>query len=248
MPEMSARAAGPRRSVSWCAVATFALLLVVACDDNDALRGSVSGGDAGASAGGVANAGGGVASAGAPTHAGASGASLAGTGGSAAGEAGAGGASSPDAGAGGESEAGAGDESEGGASGEPSQDEHCESGGALFLAGNYVDTAGNRLLLRSAPKAATFAIVPSGAASPAKLPQLFQVDRLCAPGGALIAKDGSSSYRVDFVQTGLRFAVCISTAVATPDAASALPPADSSHSSDTGCSGKPFTVYTAEAL
>ena len=238
MPEMyAARASGPRRSVSSCAVA-LALVLAAACNDNDALRGVVSGGGAGASAGGVANSG---------AAGDAGGASLAGTGGSAAGESGAG-ASSADAGAGDASDAGAGGESDGGAGGAPGQAMNCESGGALFLAGNYVDPAGNRFLLRSAAKAATLAIVPAGSASPAKLPQLYEVDRLCAAGGALIAKDASASYRVDFVQTGLKFAVCISAPVATLAAALALPPAVVSHLVDSGCAGKPFSVYTAEAL
>ncbi len=231
MAEMHlARGFVPRRSVSLLAVAATALLFA-ACNDGDTLRGGAAGAaggtDAGANSGGAANAG-------------ASGASVAGSAGSVADDAGAGGALTSEAGA-----AGAG---EAGAAGEPGQVPSCTAGGALFVVGNYADASGNRLLLRTAAKAATFALVPAGVATPAQPPQLYLVERVCAPGGALIAKDESSSYRVDFTQTGSRFSVCLSAPVATLAAALVLPPGDPSHAADTGCAGKPFTVYTAEAL
>jgi len=125
---------------------------------------------------------------------------------------------------------------------------NCTAGGALFVVGNYADSADNQLLLRTAPKAATFALVPPGVASPVHPPQLFLVNRVCAPGGALIASDGTANYRLDFIQSGSQLAVCSSAAVATLDAALALPPANLSLSASTGCSGQPFTVYTAGAL
>ena len=118
----------------------------------------------------------------------------------------------------------------------------------MFVVGNYEDTAGNQIILRAAPKAATFALVPAGVANPAKPPQLFLVNRVCAPGGALIASDGSSSYRLDFVQSGNQLAVCLSAAVSTVEAALALPPADAAHSTSTGCAGHAFTVYTTGIL
>ena len=238
LEKQPARAIAPRRSISLCAVALTALVFAAACNDSDAVSLGVAGasGVAGSGAAGA----GGVAGAGAPGHAGASGAPIASAGGDALGEAGAGGAPTGDAGASGESEAGA--------AGEPGQVTNCAPGGDLFLAGNYVDTAGNRLLLRSAAKAATFAIVPAGAASPAKPPRLFAVERICAPGGALIAKDATSRYRVDFAQTGLKFAVCIAAPVSSLDAALGVAPANAAHVADNGCTGKPFTVYTAEVL
>ncbi|MES1173146.1 MAG: hypothetical protein ABUL62_02365 [Myxococcales bacterium] len=229
----------PHRWVCVRALTLSALVFAVGCDDGDAVHGFAVDGSAAAS--GTTSTGG--AGAGAPSQAGAGAAMpVAGAGGSAdsgGSEAGAGGVTPGDAGAGGDSDAGA--------AGQPGQATSCETGGALFLAGNYVDTAFNRLLLRSAAKAPTFALVPSGAANPSRPPQLFAVERLCAPGGALIATDESSSYRVDFTQSGLKFAVCISAPVPTLAAALALPAADSSRLSDTGCAGKPFTVYTAEA-
>jgi hypothetical protein len=236
MPEMQpARAIAPRRLVSSWAVATTALFFAAACNDSDAAHAVIAG------AGGALNAQAG--------HAGASGEAVAGASGSAAGEAAAGGAAS-DAGAAGENAGAAGgsEAGAGGAAGEGGQVTNCEAGGGLFVVGNYIDAAGNRFLLRNAAKAATFAIVPAGAASPATPPRLFAVDRLCAPGGALIATDASSSYRVDFRQAGSQLAVCISAPTPTLAAALALPPADSSRAADTGCAGKPFTDYSAEAL
>ncbi|MEI9948808.1 MAG: hypothetical protein WDO74_07445 [Pseudomonadota bacterium] len=124
----------------------------------------------------------------------------------------------------------------------------CAVGGALFVVGNYADTAGNQFILRAAPKAATFALIPTGAAHPTRPPQLFLVKRVCAPGGALIASDGSSNYRVDFMQTGSQLAICWSGSVATLEAALVLPPADGSHAASTGCAGHAFTVYSAGTL
>lgn len=122
---------------------------------------------------------------------------------------------------------------------------NCTAGGALFVLGNYADSGGNQVILRAAPKATTFALVPAGAATRTHPPQLFLVNRVCAPGGALIASDGSSNYRLDFIQSGNQLATCLSAAAATLDAALALPPANPSLSASTGCSGQPFTDYSA---
>ncbi len=158
------------------------------------------------------------------------------------------GASNDAAGAGGDtSEAGAGGTDEAGAAGAPGQGA-CEPGGSVFVVGNYVNATGDELLLRATPTASTFALVPRAPAVPAKPPRLFAVDRFCAAGGALIAHDGSSYYRADFSQNGGTIELCISAPVATLDAASSLPKADSTHASDTGCAGKPFASYTTEAL
>jgi hypothetical protein len=206
-------------------------LTVVACGnttDNSGKLGGASG------SGGVAAAGGSGA-AGRDNHA-------AGSGGTASGEAG---TKNSEAGAGGDAGANG---AEAGAAGAPAAVVSCEPGGALFVAGNYANAAGDELLLRSTPSAATLALVPKAPAAPAKPPELFAVERVCAPGGALIVRDTSSRYRVDFSQVYDQILVCISSPVATLDLASNLPPADLAHASDTGCAGKPFSVYTAEGL
>lgn len=228
-----------RRSISLTAVALAALLLVSACNDNDhahagaGTAGANSAGTAGANSAGTAGA----------NSAGTAGANSAGTAG--ANSAGAGGADP--AGQGGSGDAVAGDGGAG-AGGGSAQATSCAAGGTPFVVGNYVDRAGNQLVLRTAAKATTFALLSAGAANPALPPRLFLVERVCAPGGALIAKDESSAYRVDFLQAGSQFALCLSAAVSTLDAALALPAANVAHAADTGCAGKPFTVYTAEAL
>ena len=220
-----------RRSVSFLTVALAALVFAAACNDSDGAGAPIaSGGSVGDAAGGAA-----------AGNAGASGAAAAGAAGNnVASDAGSGGAVSGDAGAGGDGDAGA--------AGEPGQVTNCVAGGAQFVVGNYADTAGNKFILRTSAKAATFALIPAGAANPAKPPRLFLVDRICAPGGALIAKDESSSYRLDFRQTGSQLAVCLSAAAPTLGAALALPAADGARAADTGCSGKPFAFYTTEAL
>ena len=222
-----------RHSISLIAVAAAGLVFASACNDGDAGHAAVVHATAGAA---------GAAGAGADSL----GSSGAGMGGAnhVASDAGSGGATAGDAGIGGDG----GASGDGGAAGETNHTLNCATGGALFVVGNYSDAAGNRFVLRTAAKAATFALIPAGVADPAQPPRLFLVDRLCAPGGALIARDESSSYRVDFLQTGSTLAVCLSAPVATLDAALALPPADSAHAANTGCAGKPFTSYTTEAL
>lgn len=202
-------------------------LCATACNDSDA----TSGGHAGSPA-----------SVGTPASAGASG--------SAETDAGAGGT----AGAAGQSalggEAGqageAGEAGQGGDAGAPSAVSRCEAGGTLFVAGNYGD-AKRSLLLRTTATAATLALLPKGAASSANLPQLFLVERSCAPGGALIARDESTHYRVDFDQSENRLSICFLPA-ATLQAALELEPADKAHAADRGCAGKPFQSFVQEAL
>lgn len=234
-----ARAAGPARSILLWAVALTAITFSAACDDSDSMRAPP-------------NAGGGGGTSGAST-AGGAGRNAAGSAGTVAGEAGAGG----DSGAGGESDAPgpageAGNGGDAGAAGEagagPGLISNCSPGGAPLVVGNYVDAAGNQFLLRTAARSATFALVPAGPANPARLPRLFVIERVCSVGKALVASDESASYRLDFTQTGNQLAVCLSAPVATLDAAAALPRADATHAADTGCAGKPFTVFTAEAL
>ncbi|MET0794253.1 MAG: hypothetical protein ABW061_22210 [Polyangiaceae bacterium] len=145
--------------------------------------------------------------------------------------------------------AGSEDASEAGAAGVGgSESAACAAGGALFVVGNYANAAGDQLLLRSTATAATLALVPHGEASPTALPQLFLVERTCAPRNALIVRDESAYYRLDFSQVGGHFAFCASASVATLDAAVLLTPADVSRATSTGCSGKPFSSFDAEAL
>ena len=223
-----------RRSISVLAVATVALAFTPACDDGDGVPAAIDTGGSGG-AGNVAS------------HAGAGGAAVAGAAGSiGSGDAGSAGVTSGDAGAGGDGAgAGAGDA---GAPGEPGQASNCRPGGAPLVVGNYQDAAGNQLLLRTAAKAATLALLPAGAENPAQPPRLFVVNRVCSSGQALLASDESSSYRVDYVQTGAQLAVCWSVPVASLEAALALNPADAAHSAGTGCAGQPFAAYTAEVL
>jgi hypothetical protein len=115
------------------------------------------------------------------------------------------------------------------------------------VAGNYLDLAGNDFLLRTTATAATLARVPKGAADPGKLPQLFLVERSCAPGGAVIVQGETEHYRLDFVQNGAELAVCFSAAP-TLQAALELAPAAVSRSADTGCLGKPFETFSQGAL
>jgi len=135
-----------------------------------------------------------------------------------------------------------------GSAGAPVQALTCEPGGTLFTAGKYSDANGNELWLRQGAQASTLALIPSGPANADKLPQLFVVDRVCTTGTALIAKDPSSAFRLDFSLAGTELAVCVSTTVASVDAALLLPAADISHASDTGCQGKPFELFTTEAV
>jgi len=257
------------RSISSTAAALAAIIFAIGCNDNDGLNTSMGG--AGASEGGHAGATH-TGSAGA-SHAGSGGmggvssveigggagstemSEVAGAGGvNSAGEADSGGANGGNAGAGAGGVAGnsgsagafgvAGNG--GGAGAGPVT--NCVAGGTPFVVGNYVDSAGAQLILRTAAKAATFALVPAGSADPTRPPQLFLVERVCVPGGALIARDQSASYRVDFLQAGSQFAICVSAAVPTLEAALALPAANPAHSADTGCAGHPFTIYSAEAL
>ncbi len=129
--------------------------------------------------------------------------------------------------------------SEAGAAGTAGERIACEAGGVLFVVGNYRNAAGDQLLLRSTATASTLALVSHGAARPSVPPQLFLVERSCAPGGALLVRDESAHYRLDFRQAGGRFALCASVPVATLEAAARLTP---------GCAGKPFSMYDAEAL
>ena len=243
-----------RCSVSPRAVAVIALVFAFGCHDDDALRadglagGSGMSGAAAGHAGADAGTSGRGASAGEAAIAGYVGADeVAGGAGSAevAGNAG----SMDSAGSGGSAGLAGSDGGAGRAgSGAGGATSNCAAGGALFVVGNYADAAGNEIILRSGAKAATIALVPAGAATPSKPPQLFLVDRVCKPGGALIANDGSSRYRLDLEQSGSQLAVCWSAAVTTLDAALALPPADASLYASSGCSGQPFTIYTAAAL
>ncbi len=155
-------------------------------------------------------------------------------------------ASVPDAGAGGqrdESAAGAAGNAqandqanEAAAAGTGSERVACTAGDAPFVVGNYQNVAGDQLLLRSTATASTLALVSQGAARPSAPPQLFLVERSCAPGGALLVRDQSAHYRLDFRQTGGRLALCSSAPVATLDAAARLTP---------GCASKPFSMYDA---
>lgn len=201
-----------RRPLYLLGVSSVALALsLTACHDDD----GVSSGRAGS-----------------PSVAGAAGAP-AGSGGSAGSttEAGAGGVSN-EAGAAGElNESGAG--GEGGAL----PISRCEAGGALFVAGNYAD-ATRSLLLRTTATAATLALVPKAAASSTTLPQLFLVERSCAPGGAVIARDESAHYRVEFQQSDSRLQICFAKA-ATFEAALLLEP---------GCGTNAALSLTQEAL
>jgi hypothetical protein len=122
----------------------------------------------------------------------------------------------------------------------------CEPGGMLFAAGNYSDKAGNELWLRETATARALALIPSGVASPAKPPQLFALERVCLSGAALIVRDATSAYRVDFSQASSELSVCFSAATATVESAIALPTADLNPAADTGCWGKPFTVFAKE--
>jgi hypothetical protein len=124
----------------------------------------------------------------------------------------------------------------------------CEPGGTLFAAGNYSDTEGNELWLRRGSKALTLALIPSGPANAANLPQLFVIDRVCAGSAALLARDASSAFRFDFSVEGNALAVCMSAAVASVDAALLLPAVDISHAGNVGCLGKPIKVFTPEAV
>ena len=217
-----------RRSISVLAVATVALAFIPACDDGDGVRAAIDRG--GSSGAGNAS-----------SDAGAGGAAVAGAAGSTSlGDAGSAGVASGDAGAGGDGVGNAG------AAGEPGQASNCRPGGAPLVVGNYQDAAGNQLLLRTAAKAATLALLPAGAENPAQPPRLFVVNRVCSSGQALLASDESSIYRVDYVQTGAQLAVCWSVPVANLEAALALNPADGAHSADNGCAGQPFAAYTAE--
>ncbi|MEO8902814.1 MAG: hypothetical protein ABI488_12305 [Polyangiaceae bacterium] len=263
------------RSISPTAVALGALLFAVACNDDDRLHtspggagsngvgtaGSNSAGSAGSNnAGSAGSNSAGSAASNSPGSAGSAGSADSNSAGSAGSDS-AGSAGSDSAGSAGSDSAGgadtagqagsggtAGGNAGAGAGGGSGQTTNCVAGGTPFVVGNYVDASGRQLLLRTAAKAATFALVPAGAANSALPPQLFLVERVCASGGALIAKDESSAYRVDFLQSGSQFAICLSAAVATLDAALVLAPANLAHAADTGCAGKPFTVYTAEAL
>ncbi len=134
----------------------------------------------------------------------------------------------------------------GGTAGAPPQTGACLPGGTLFAVGNYVDGSGNELWLRSNAKATTLALITHGPAKPAKPPQIWLIERVCSSGSALIAKDPSSAYRVDFSFLGSTLAVCTSVAAASVDAALALAPADFGHALDTGCLGKPFSVFLPE--
>jgi hypothetical protein len=167
--------------------------------------------------------------AGSPNVAGAAGASAGSTG--ATSEAGAGGVSN-EAGA-------AGDLTEGGAAGEGGAlpISRCEAGGALFVAGNYAD-ATRSLLLRTTATAATLALVPKAAVSSTSVPQLFLVERSCTPGGAVIARDESAHYRVEFQQSESRLQICFAKA-ATLEAALLLEP---------GCGANAVLSLTQEAL
>jgi len=228
-----ARAVSPaRRSISLWAVALTAFTFTVACDDHDdSVRAPADSGGGGTSGGATA---------------GGAGRNTEGSAGTLVSESGAGG----DSGVGGESGAAgdAGAAGEAGAGPGPGTVSNCPPGGAPLVVGNYVDAGGNQFLLRAAAKAATFALVPAGAANPAKLPRLFVINRVCSAGKALIASDESASYRLDFTQMGNQLSVCLSAPVTTLDTAVALPSADVTHAADTGCAGKPFSVYTAEAL
>ena len=262
------------RSISSTAAALAAIIFALGCNDNDRLKTGTGGaeasaagsagtnhtGSAGASSAGASNVGsagiGAVSSAGIGGGAGSTEMSeVAGAGGvNSAGEAGFGGENGGNAGVG----AGgvAGDSGSAGAIGVAGNSggagagavTNCEAGGPPFVVGNYVDPSGAQLILRTASKAATFALLPAGSADPTRPPQLFLVERVCAPGGALIARDQSANYRVDFLQAGSQFAICVSAAVPTLEAALALPAANPAHSADTGCAGHPFTIYSAEAL
>ena len=211
----------------FAASGAFLLLAVGACADNDVVQ--------------VGR--GGAAGIGAAPHAGAAGAHATagnGNGGSMA-DAGAGGSNDePSAGAAG---------SDAGAAGTTGDDgPACATGGALFVVGNYENSEGDELLLRSTATAATLALVPHEARSSAAVPQLFLVEQTCAPGNALIVRDESAYYRLDFWQIGQRFALCTSAPVATLLAARELAPANVSHAATTGCAGKPFSTFDAEAL
>jgi hypothetical protein len=235
MPRIHAASARkPTRAFYTLGVISSALVLAAtACGKTDKDAGTPA--SAGAGAGGAA------------PHAGASGVA----GGSTRPSGGAGGAAGApiaEAGAGGTAEGGAADTGEAGAAGAAAEPVVCQPGGTLFVVGNYVNAAGDELFLRSTASAATLAVVPKAPAAPAQPPQLFAVERVCAPGGALVARDATSRYRVDFAQSGSQFAFCMSPPVPTLDAAANLPPADVTHAADTGCSGQPFKAYTAEAL
>ncbi len=230
IPHALARASSraPLSMLALCALG--AMLTTAACGKSESDGGSAGSGGAidpnGGAAGHTARAG----AAGAhspPTEGGAAGDE---------GEAGEGGASATDSG---------GASADAGAAGAASA-ATCDPGGTLFDAGNYRDAAGNALWLRKTQTSITLARVPSGAATPSKRPTLWLVDRACAQGDALILRDASSSVRLDFVAKGSALSVCFSAAVATPDAAYALPPADRAHAADTGCAGKPFLALTAE--
>jgi hypothetical protein len=135
-----------------------------------------------------------------------------------------------------------------GSGGAPVQPSACEPGGTLFSAGNYSDSSGNELWLRQGAKARTLALLASGAANADKLPQLFVVDRVCVASTALIARDPSSAFRLDFSLEGNELSVCMSAPMASVEAALLLPAADIAHLGDTGCLGKPFHVFATEAV
>ncbi len=181
------------RLVSLLAVATAGLVFTSACNDDADPPVAIGGTGAAGSAGHAGTSGAFAAST--------SGAFAAGSGGTNTGDAGSGSASGGDAGASGDGPAGA--------AGESGQTMNCTEGGAEFIVGNYEDAAGDHFLLRTAAKATTFAAIPAGAATPAKPPRLFLVERFCMAGGALLAKDETSHYRLDFLQLGNQLSLCL---------------------------------------
>jgi len=265
------RVALARRAFSPIAI-VVSLVLVIACHDNDTIpligfagSGGTDSATAGRSGASGASTAGKAGSAAGSHSAGSAGSNQIGDVGGAAGfggstESGSGGrggsgGTSGSAGSAGSAGSGglAGSSGSGGASssagsGGSGPSSNCAVGGALFAEGTYADANGNQFILKIAQKATTFALVPAGVANSTQPPQLFRVDRVCAPSGALIANDASSSYRVDFIQTGSQLAVCLSPPAPSLDAALVVPPADTAHVTDTGCSGQAFKIYSKGAL
>ncbi len=223
-------------------LAVGALLSVGACgntNDSSDVGGAGAGTSAGASAGEAHSAGAG----GAPVT---SSAGRAGAADEVAGAADAG--ASADAGAAGVPAGGGGTSGSGtgGSAGAPTQSVTCTAGGSLFATGNYADAQGNELWLRTNAHASTLAWIAQGPAKVANPPQILVVERVCAAGGALLAKAASAVYRIDFSFAGNQLALCKSAAVPSLEAALALPPADWAHAADTGCSGQPFSVFVTQ--
>jgi hypothetical protein len=91
--------------------------------------------------------------------------------------------------------------------------------------------------------------VPSGVPSPAKLPSLWQVARVCADDSALLLKTVAGSFtRLDYLKGASSLTLCLANdTAASLELAAALTPADRTNTIDAGCNGEPWTRVTKGA-